>query len=222
MPRDGVAARQTRACCASAIAIRSTAVSAGLSGSGLALALRISSSWRGEPAAPGPTGGTTTPRPELPGVTCSVRYLSTSAAIPCSFNHRATFTPSLSQPRTRNAPPGATTIAAPVAAEGGGRNTVTDGSLTFAIVRSPEGDAVTVSGMVQASEPGAFAGHSLISVGAWPAASAAMASIAATRRCRRIATPYRIPFFWIVQTCSVQRRQSAPTNHFAASALPFS
>src|SRR5204862_5587440 len=82
-----------------------------------------------------------------------------------------------------------TTIAVPVATAGGGRNTVTDGSLTFAIVRSPEGDVVTVSGIVQDSEPGAFPGHSLISAGVWAAASVAIAKTAATsRRRRRLAT----------------------------------
>ena len=52
------------------------------------------------------------------------------------------------------------------------------------------------------------------------AKSTAWAGSASTRR-KRVTTPYRIPFFWIVQTGSVHRRQSAPTNHFAASVLPF-
>src|SRR5688572_7136908 len=163
------------ACCASAMPICNTSRSAGSSGSGLALPLRISSSFRGPPSATAtPVGGAPRPRP-LAGIVCSVRYFSTSAAMPLLFNHWATLTPSLSQPRSRSAPPGATTTAVPVAFPAAGRNTVTVGSLTLVIVRSPVGEVVVTSGTVQASEPGALPGHSRISCGACATASVAIA-----------------------------------------------
>src|SRR6185369_10119127 len=98
-----------------------------------------------------------------PELACRVRYFSTNAAIPLLFSHSATFTPSLSKAKARSAPPGAITSAAPVERAGSGRNTVNVGSLTFATVRSPEGDFVTVSATDHDSEPGAFPGQSRIS-----------------------------------------------------------
>ena len=175
--RQAAAFRRARrsACCASAIPMCSTSRSAGSSGSGLALPLRISSSFRGPAPAPPTPGGGTTPRP-LAGIVCSVRYFSTSAAMPLLFNHCATLTPSLSQPRSRSAPPGATTTAVPVALAAAGRNTVTVGSLTLVIVRSPVGEVVVASGTVQRSEPGALPGQRRISCGACATASLAIAS----------------------------------------------
>src|SRR5688572_5259574 len=178
------------ACCASAMPICNTSRSAGSSGSGLALPLRISSSFRGAaPAAARPGGGAPRPRP-LAGIVCSVRYLSTSAATPLLFNHCATMPPTLSQPSSRSAPPGATTTAFPVAFPASGRNTVTVGSLTLVIVRSPVGEVVVTSGMAQASEPGALPGHSRISCGACATALLAIASspILITARIKSIDT----------------------------------
>src|SRR4029079_334225 len=164
------------ACCASAIPMCSTSRSAGSSGSGLAFPLRISSSFRGPALATAtpPGGGAPRPRP-LAGIICSVRYFSSNAAMPLLFNHCATLPPSLSQPRSRSAPPGATTTAAPVALAAAGRKMVTVGSLTFVIVRSPVGEVVVASGMVQPSEPGALPGHRRISCGTCATASLAIA-----------------------------------------------
>ena len=121
----------------------------------------MTSSWRG--AAPG--GGMPGNGPRgADGSCCSVRYLSTKPAMPRSLSHSATLTPSLSKPSTRSAPPGAITAAAPVATLASGRNTVSVGSLTFAITRSPDGELVTDSGIDQCSEPGAPSGQRRISV----------------------------------------------------------
>ena len=98
------------------------------------------------------------------GSCCSVRYLSTKPAMPRSLSHSATLTPSLSNPSTRSAPPGAITAAAPVAIAASGRNTVSVGSLTFVMTRSPEGDLVIDSGIDQCSEPGALPGQRRSSV----------------------------------------------------------
>src|SRR6187455_901341 len=91
--------------------------------------------------------------------------------MPLLFNHSAALTPSLSKPRARSAPPGAMTIAAPVARAASGRNTVSVGSLTFEIVRPPAADDVADSGTDQDSEPGALAGQRRIS---WDCAAAAL------------------------------------------------
>ena len=100
------------AACASATASSSTSPSAVSPGAGFALALTMTSSWRG----PAPGGGMPGNGPRgADGSCCSVRYLSTKPAMPRSLSHSATLTPSLSKPSTRSAPPGAITAAAPVA-----------------------------------------------------------------------------------------------------------
>src|SRR5688572_10730550 len=113
--------------------------------------------------------------------------------MPLRFSHCATLTPSPSHASRRRAPPGATTAAAPVAVAAGGRYTVTLGSLTFTIVRSPAGDVVVVSGIAQFSDPGALPGQRRISCGVCAATSTASATTAAASTAqmgRDIALPH--------------------------------
>src|SRR4030095_12664282 len=93
--------------------------------------------------------------------------------MPLLFSHCATLMPSLSHANARKAPPGATTTAAPAATAGEGRNSVTLGSLTLAIVRSPAGGVVVVSATVHVSAPGALPGQRRITWGAGACVNAA-------------------------------------------------
>ena len=191
--RHAVALRRTsrKACCASAMPMRSTSANRASLGSGLALPFRIVISCRGAATAAPAAGGAPPPPGDCAGDVWSVRYFSTNAATPLAFSHSAARTPSLSQPRIRSAPPGATTTAAPVAAAASGRKTVRVGSLTLAMIRSPAGDRVVVSAIVQFSEPGARPGQRRISSRVCAAACMAIASrpvTSAMQRGRTMAT----------------------------------
>ena len=86
------------------------------------------------------------------------RYFSTKAVTPRSLSHSATFVPSLSHERNRNAPPGAITTAVPFAVPGLGRKGVRVGRTTLrTILRSP--GPVMSSFRVHFSEPGAMPGQ---------------------------------------------------------------
>ncbi len=62
---------------------------------------------------------------------CATRYLRTKAAIPRSWSHLAGVNPSRSIASSRNAPPGRTIIAEPVAGSAFGRNASSEPRRTF-------------------------------------------------------------------------------------------
>src|SRR4030042_6041929 len=123
--------RRTRriACCPSEVARRITLFSSWLSGAGLAFAY-LSDNLILERSI----GAILSESPVF-----NKRYLRTKAANPCLFNHMATLFPSPSRLNMRNAPPGQTIIAAPLAMDGSGRYAVMVGLTTFCVIDPPPG-----------------------------------------------------------------------------------
>jgi hypothetical protein len=85
------------------------------------------------------------------------------------------------------------------------------------IVRSPVGEVVVASGIVQPSEPGALPGQRRISCGACATASLAIASsrLLMTAQINRTDTiVYRMPFF------SIELKNSKIRGHTIGTMLP--